>query len=38
MISNGDTVQVIKNPAVNADMNCNGIPFGIPAAFITYLH
>ena len=28
MMSNGETVQVMKNPAVNADMNWRGIPSG----------
>jgi len=39
MISKGATVQVIKKPAVKADINYNGIPFPIPKFFFTnYLH
>jgi hypothetical protein len=36
MMSNGETVMVMKKPAENADMNCRGIPSGANG-FINYL-
>jgi len=36
MISNGDTVIVMKKPAENADMNCSGTPSGTNG-FMAYL-